>query len=135
MANKVSRKFGSYTGSFYYRDLAITYNQNPGTPSFDPKYLAFGQNHTDHMASILFDGEKWLNPEIIPYQPIPIDPFNSTIHYGITCFEGMKAYYGVDDKIRMMRPWDNMNRLKSSMSRLAMDAPWEGEELLKILSE
>lgn len=28
-----------------------------------------------------------------------------------------------------------MNRFKGSMGRLAMDAPWEGEELLKILSE
>jgi len=47
----------------------------------------------------------------------------------------MKAYWGVDDKIRLIRPWDNMNRFKGSMGRLAMDAPWEGEELLKILSE
>lgn len=116
-------------GSFKHRDLSITYNENPGVPSFDPKYLGFGQNHTDHMACILYDGTKWSNPEIVPYQPIPLDPFNSTLHYGITCFEGMKAYWGVDGKIRMFRPQDNMKRFQGSMQRLAMQAEFEGEEL------
>ena len=30
------------------------------------------------------------------------------------CFEGMKAYRGADDKIRLFRPMENMNRMKRS---------------------
>lgn len=32
-------------------------------------------------------------------------------------FEGMKAYRGVDDKIRMFRPFENMKRMKSTADR------------------
>ena len=30
------------------------------------------------------------------------------------CFEGLKAYYGVDGKIRLFRPMENMKRLSTS---------------------
>lgn len=132
---KAVRCFSNSSQTFYHRDLSITQNENPGVPNFDPKFLGFGVNHTDHMACILYDGNKWCNPEIIPFQPIPLDPFNSTLHYGITCFEGMKAYWGVDGKIRMFRPWDNMKRFQGSMKRLAMMEDFEGEELQKIIAE
>ena len=36
------------------------------------------------------------------------------------CFEGMKAYYGVDGKIRLFRPTLNMQRLQKSSARLAL---------------
>lgn len=45
---------------------------------------------------------------------------NNTIHvlhfiYYITqCFEGMKAYYCVDGKVKMFRPMENMRRLSRS---------------------
>jgi len=36
------------------------------------------------------------------------------------CFEGMKAYVGVDGTVRMFRPEMNMNRMHNSMTRLAL---------------
>ena len=95
----------------------------------------FGKTTTNHMLRIEYDSEKWCEPEIYPYQSINVHPFNSTLHYAITCYEGMKAYKGVDNKIRLMRPMDNMARLTTSMQRLGMIAPWDNEELLKCITE
>ena len=39
---------------------------------------------------------------------------------GVQCFEGMKAYRGVDGRVRLFRPDLNMARLKRSQHRLAM---------------
>ena len=31
-------------------------------------------------------------PRIVPYHPLAIDPSSPCLHYGVQCFEGMKAY-------------------------------------------
>ena len=62
----------------------------------------------------------WETPTIIPYGPLQIDPAASSLHYGLQCFEGMKAYLDENDDIRMFRPDLNMARLNRSMDRLAM---------------
>ena len=43
-----------------------------------------------------------------------------TLHYALQCFEGMKAYRGDDDAIRLFRPDLNARRMTSSLKRLAM---------------
>jgi len=48
--------------------------------------------------------EGWGKPTINPYHKLEIDPFNSTLHYAIECFEGMKAYKDANNKIRLFRP-------------------------------
>ena len=53
----------------------------------------------------------------------------------MTCYEGMKCYYGVDEKIRLFRPWDNMERFKKSMGRLGFDVSWNSNELQKCIEE
>ena len=35
-------------------------------------------------------------------------------HTHTQCFEGLKAYYGVDGKVRLFRPMENMKRLSNS---------------------
>jgi len=49
-----------------------------------------------------------------------MDPLNTVFHYAIECFEGMKAFYGVDGKIRMFRPEKNMKRFRTSVKRIAL---------------
>jgi len=34
----------------------------------------------------------WKKPVIQPFKEFSIHPFNSTLHYAIECFEGMKAF-------------------------------------------
>ena len=35
-------------------------------------------------------------------------------------FEGMKAYRGVDGVLRMFRPFENMNRMRSTAQRCSL---------------
>ena len=56
----------------------------------------------------------------MPYQPLSLDPACSVFHYGMCAFEGMKAYRDAAGRIRLFRPDKNMERLSSSMVRLAM---------------
>ncbi len=47
----------------------------------------------------------------------------SCLHYGIELFEGLKAFRGVDGKVRLFRVRDNAERLRSSAERLCLPVP------------
>ena len=97
--------------------------------------LAFGASFTDHMLECDWDeANGWHAPRIIPYGNFAIDPAASVFHYGIECFEGMKAYLDADDNIRMFRPDCNMQRLNDSMTRLFMPS-FDGDAYLECIKE
>ena len=62
----------------------------------------------------------WANPVIKPYGNLSLSPAASCFHYGIECFEGMKAYKDKNGKMLMFRPDCNMERLNNSMKRLCL---------------
>ena len=101
--------------------------------------LVFGTTMSDHMLTIEWDKEnKWSAPKIIPYQDLKISPAASCLHYGLECFEGMKAYKSLnnDGSIRLFRPDMNMKRLKSSMERLHMPgADFDPQQLIDCIAE
>ncbi|WP_022852771.1 branched-chain amino acid aminotransferase [Thermodesulfatator atlanticus] len=83
--------------------------------------LPFGRIFTDHMFYMLYQKEKgWHSAQIKPYEPICLDPAAVVFHYSQTIFEGLKAYYGVDGKIRLFRPDRNMARMNRSARRMCM---------------
>lgn len=97
------------------------------TPSPKEKYpledLVWGKLFTDHMLEVDWDDVNgWHNPVIKPYGDIPISPAAPCLHYGIECFEGMKAYKDQKGEIRLFRPDKNMERLNHSMSTVSMPA-------------
>lgn len=53
----------------------------------------------------------WKIPRIVPFGSLALSPAANVLHYSSTCFEGMKAYRGIDGKIRLFRPSMNMARL------------------------
>ncbi len=57
-----------------------------------------------------YQNGKWEAPEIVPYQPISLDPSAKIFHYGQSVFEGMKAYKDEQDDIWLFRPLDNQKR-------------------------
>eukprot|EP00903_Cladosiphon_okamuranus_P020178 g18522.t1 len=81
--------------------------------------LEFGQTFTDHMLHLDWDLEGgWRAPRISPYGDLAISPAASSLHYGLQCFEGMKAYRDADGNVRLFRPDLNIRRLNRSMKRL-----------------
>jgi len=87
----------------------------------DVNNLVFGKVFTDHMFVMDYSSDKgWHDPQIIPYQPITIEPSAMIFHYGQTVFEGLKAYYSVEGKVLLFRPEKNMQRLNQSNDRLCI---------------
>ena len=52
----------------------------------------------------------WGAPKIQPFGNFSVHPGAKVLHYAQELFEGMKAYRGVDGKIRLFRPMHNMAR-------------------------
>jgi branched-chain amino acid aminotransferase len=83
--------------------------------------LGFGQIFTDHMFLADFQEEKgWYDPRIEPYGPISLDPAAAVLHYSQAVFDGLKAFRGVDDKIRLFRPHKHIERMNGSARRLCI---------------
>ncbi|XP_069346392.1 branched-chain-amino-acid aminotransferase, cytosolic isoform X6 [Eulemur rufifrons] len=62
----------------------------------------------------------WEKPHIKPFQNLSLHPGSSTLHYAVELFEGLKAFRGVDNKIRLFRPNLNMDRMHRSAVRVTL---------------
>ena len=83
--------------------------------------LGFGQIFTDHMFLADFQEEKgWYDPRIEPYGPLPFDPAAAVLHYSQAVFDGLKAFRGVDGKVRLFRPQKHVERLNHSARRMCI---------------
>ncbi|KAL9878648.1 branched-chain-amino-acid aminotransferase [Glossina fuscipes] len=97
--------------------------------------LIFGKQFTDHMLKIYYHKSLggWQRPEITPLENLVMHPAAKVLHYAVELFEGMKAYRGVDGKIRIFRPNMNMNRMNLAAKRSGLPT-FEGKEFIKCLS-
>ena len=83
--------------------------------------LGFGQIFTDHMFVADFQDEKgWYDPRIEPYGPLALDPAAAVLHYSQAIFDGLKAFRGVDGKVRLFRPQKHVERLIHSAKRMCI---------------
>ncbi|KAG7305414.1 hypothetical protein JYU34_009483 [Plutella xylostella] len=122
--------------SFRFEDLqvklAAPYQLQPKPEAQD---LGFGKFFTDHMLKVHYHQHLggWQKPEIIPLENLSIHPAAKALHYAIQLFEGMKAYRGIDDKIRLFRPDLNMERMNLSAQRSGLPM-FDGAELIKCIA-
>jgi len=88
------------------------------------------------MLEIDYDMENggWQKPVIKPNEPFMLDPANATLHYSIECFEGMKAYVTVDNKVSLFRPEKNFERMNSSHRQLGFPQ-FDNHEMTECLKE
>ncbi|XP_006897277.1 PREDICTED: branched-chain-amino-acid aminotransferase, cytosolic [Elephantulus edwardii] len=118
--------------TFQAKDLIIT----PATAlkeKPDSSNLVFGTVFTDHMLTVEWSLEfGWEKPHIRPLENLSLHPGSSAFHYAIELFEGLKAYRGVDNKIRLFRPHLNMDRMYRSSLRTTLPV-FDKEELLKCI--
>ena len=93
--------------------------------SFKPKPkgpdLGFGNFTTDHMFLCDYHaGRGWVDPRVVPYGPIVMDPAALVLHYGQALFEGLKAYRQPDGGVALFRADRNASRFTASAARMAM---------------
>jgi branched-chain amino acid aminotransferase len=95
--------------------------------------LGFGQIFTDHMFVADFQDEKgWYDPRIEPYGPLALDPAAAVLHYSQAIFDGLKAFRGVDGKVRLFRPQKHVERMNNSAARMCIP-PLDPELALRSL--
>jgi branched-chain amino acid aminotransferase len=99
--------------------IKITKTTNSRINEVDFENIPFGKVFSDHMFSMDYANGEWKNFEIIPFQNLNFSPAMSSLHYGQSIFEGMKAYRK-EDKIYTFRAKDNFERLNKSADRMCM---------------
>ncbi len=83
--------------------------------------LGFGKIFTDHMFVMDYtEGKGWHDARIVPFQDLVMSPAAMVFHYGQEMFEGLKAYKGVDGKVRLFRPDMNAKRTHDTNDRLCI---------------
>lgn len=133
LLNLLARQFSTKRNTFLAKDLRIS-RRHTIKPDLSHAKLKFGAVPTDYMVEILFNKDHgWHQPRIIPFQNLSIHPFNTTLHYALSAFEGLKAYK-TDGQLRLFRPERNMERFLQSAKRLAFPS-FDPKELLQIIEE
>ncbi|WP_019989890.1 branched-chain amino acid aminotransferase [Rudanella lutea] len=82
--------------------------------------LPFGKHFSDHMFVADFVDGQWQNGQILPFDNFTLSPALSSLHYGQSIFEGMKAYKNEEGEVLMFRPLDNFKRMNESAKRMCM---------------
>lgn len=85
--------------------------------------LGFGYYKTDFNVRYAFADGKWGEMEVTDDEYIKMHMSAYCLHYGIELFEGLKAFRGVDGKVRLFRVDENAKRLQSSAERLCLPVP------------
>ena len=83
--------------------------------------LGFGRIFSDHQFVMTYSAQKgWHNARVEPYGNFSLDPSAAVLHYGQAIFEGLKAFRGVDGKIRLFRPRVHAERFAHSADLVCM---------------
>lgn len=85
------------------------------------KELPFGYVKTDYNVRAYFENGQWSDLEVSDSEYLTIHMASTALHYGQEAFEGMKAFRGVDGKIRVFRWEENAKRLINSARGIMME--------------
>ncbi len=103
-------------------NISITKIDKSKLDQVDFANIQFGKTYSDHVFIADYDGEKWKDFRIEPYDYLRLSPASPALHYGESVFEGMKAYKGSSGEILIFRPDENFKRLNISGERICMPA-------------
>jgi len=91
--------------------------------NIDWNSLGFDYRKTDWNVRYTFSDGKWSAMEVSDDEYIKMHMSAYCLHYGLELFEGLKAFRGVDGKVRLFRVADNARRLRASAERLCLPVP------------
>ncbi len=85
--------------------------------------LGFSYVKTDYNVRCVWKDGAWGKVEISDSEYLPIHMAATCLHYGQEVFEGLKAFRGVDGKVRIFRLEENAKRMQRSGEYLKMQVP------------
>lgn len=83
--------------------------------------LPFGYMKTNYNIRCTFKDGKWGELEATDSEYVSLHMASTSLHYGQQAFEGMKAYRGKDNKIRLFRWEENATRFQYSADGIFME--------------
>ena len=86
----------------------------------DWENLPFGRIFSDHMLTAYYKDGEWQTPEIVPFGKLALAPSVTSLNYGQSIFEGMKASLGPKGEALLFRPEENYKRMNRSAYRMCM---------------
>lgn len=89
--------------------------------------LSFGYTKTNTILVCHYKNGKWGEITSCSDDNLSVSALSAGLHYGLQCFEGLKAFNCEDGKIRIFRPDQNANRMIRSAKYLGI--PYPDEEL------
>lgn len=98
----------------------MTKTNNVTPETLDWENLGFSYIKTDKRFVSYWKDGQWDNGALVSDNQITISEGSPALHYGQSCFEGMKAYRRKDGKIQLFRPDENAKRMCKSCERLLM---------------
>lgn len=85
----------------------------------------FGSKFYHEMPLVAYENQSWGNVKWQASNTLTLHPGAHALHYGSTCFEGMKAFYHEDGKVVIFRLEQHIARLRKSAQLLYMPVPEE----------
>ncbi len=101
-------------------EIKLIKSKNSKISNVDYDNLGFCKYYTDHMFICDYIDGSWQNFIIQPFQDLSLSPACTTLHYGQTIFEGLKAYRNQEGEILIFRPDKNAERFNKSAERMCM---------------
>lgn len=121
--------------TFKAGDVEVHLTNKPGKKPENPSTLKFGHTFSDHMLEIPWSHSKgWGKPVISPVHSLNLHPGAKVLHYATELFEGMKAFRGDDNKIRLFRPMENMKRMLATSERACLPT-FDARELVELIKK
>ncbi len=90
------------------------------TMNIDWGNLPFAYFKTDYNVRCYYRDGKWGELEVTSSEYIPMHMAATALHYGQEAFEGLKAYRGIDGKVRLFRWKENAKRMRRSADGIMM---------------
>ncbi len=98
----------------------MTQTEEQKALNIDWENLGFSYIKTDYRFISYWKDGKWDDGEMTTDNKVHISEGSPVLHYGQSCFEGMKAYRTKDGSINLFRPEENAKRMINSCRRLLM---------------
>jgi branched-chain amino acid aminotransferase len=88
-----------------------------------PRLSPFGSVLAERMPIARFHDGRWSEAKLIPLDEFALHPGAHGIHYGSSCFEGLKAYRWPDDSLVIFRAQQHAKRMGKSAATLCLPIP------------
>lgn len=82
--------------------------------------LPFGYTKTNYNVRCVWKNGKWGELEVSSSEYLTLHIGSTVLHYGQEAFEGLKAFRGKDERIRLFRWEENAKRMQNSCKRILM---------------